>query len=295
MNPAIYRQSDPRWGNLPYKNSPYTVSTDGCGLCAVTHCAIEQSKYWNSTPKTFYSFMKQYATNGDGTEWAGIDAGLDKYVGNSKRHYNMDSFFTELNKGNRVGVILFGKGAAPDGTVWTKGGHYVAFVDYTIENGLHWFYTKDSNGSRCLDGWRSYEKSMKGCIPDIMWTSYFVGWYQDNGWHYMSSNGEKLKNGWAKDKVGWCYLDSKGNLTKNEWVKYKDEWYYLKPDGYMAANEWAKDSHGWMYMGNDGKMLKSKWVRWKNNMYYLKADGYMQTGSADLRCKFDKDGKLVAE
>ena len=294
MNPKIYRQQDPRWASQPYKNKPYTVATDGCGLCAVTHCAIELDKYKNSTPRTFYSFMKQYATNGDGTEWVGIDKGLENYLGNSKRHYNMTSFFDELNKGGRVGVILFGKGTAPDGTVWTGGGHYVAFVQYKVEGGLHYLYTKDSNGNKCLDGWHSYEKSMKGCIPDVMWTAYLSGWVKDpDGWHYYQ-NGEKLKNNWAQDSIGWCYLDKSGNITKSEWIKWKDDWYYLKPDGYMKTNDWQKDSTGWCYLGKDGKQVKGAWIRWKNNMYYIKGDGYMQTGSANIPCSFDADGKLEA-
>ena len=99
--------------------------------------------------------MKQYAAYGDGTEWLGIDKGLEKYVGNYKRHYNMSSFWEEMNKGNRVAVILFGKGIAADGTQWSKGGHYVAALQYKTEAGLHWLYTKDSNGNKCLDGWRA--------------------------------------------------------------------------------------------------------------------------------------------
>ena len=109
--------------------------------------------------------MRQYATNGDGTEWAGIDAGLDMYLGNHMRHYNMKSFWDEVSKGNRVGVILFGSNTAPDGTVWTKSGHYVMFALYKYENGQHWLYTKDSS-YRHLDGWHSYERSMKGCTMD---------------------------------------------------------------------------------------------------------------------------------
>lgn len=298
MNPNIYRQNDPRWGSLAYPRSPYNVASDGCGLCAVTHCAIEQTKYWNSTPKSFWSLMKNYAAYGDGTEWLGIDKGLEKYVGNYKRHYTMASLWEELNKGNRVGVILFGRGTAPDGTVWTGGGHYVAFVNYKYENGLHWLYTKDSNGSKCLDGWRAYEKSMKGCIPDVMWSAEIMknGWYKTDGNWYYYNDGKLVKNDWAKDSKGkWFYLGSDGKMVTSDWVKWKDEWYYLKADGEMAENEWAKDSKGWCYLGAGGKMLKSQWLRWKNNLYYLKADGHMQTGAATLPCTFDNDGKLVTK
>ena len=296
MNPKIYRQNDPKWGTLVYKNSPYTVASDGCGLCAVTHCAIELKKYKNYTPKSFYTFMRKYATNGDGTEWVGIDEGLKKYIGNYKRHYSMESFWTELNKGNRIGIILFGNGVAPDGTQWTKGGHYVAFVDYTIKNNNHWLYTKDSNASKCLDGWHSYEKSMKGCIPDVMWTTEIPkdGWYKENGYWYYYDSGVMVTNNWAQDdSKKWFYLGSDGKMVTSKWVKWKDEWYYLKEDGAMASNEWIKDSTGWCYLNKNGKMAKGAWVKWKNNMYYIDGKGHMVTGSRNVPCEFDDTGKLI--
>ena len=296
MNPNIYRQGDPRWGSLPYPRGSSTVKSDGCGLCAVTHCAIELKKYWGYTPKDTISFMRQYAVYDNGTEWAGIDAGLNKYLGNSMRHYGMTSFWNEVSKGNRVGVILFGSRVAPDGTQWTKSGHYVAFVKYKYEAGQHWLYMKDSS-YRHLDGWKSYEKSMKGCIPDVLWTAEIMkdGWIKENGIWRCYENGTMLKNAWAKDSKGkWFYLGSDGAMVASKWVEWKGDWYYLTASGEMATNQWVKDKLGWCYVGSNGKMLKAKWIRWKDNMYYVKADGHMQTGSAEILCKFDESGKLEA-
>ena len=295
MNPTIFDQGDPRWGSLPYPRGSSTVKTDGCGLCAVTHCAIELKKYWGYTPKDTISFMRQYAVYDNGTEWAGIDAGLDKYIGNHKRHYNMSSFFTEMKKGNRVGVILFGKGTSPDGTVWTLSGHYVAVLKWKYEAGQNWLFCKDSSW-RKLSGWKSYEKSMKGCIPDVLWTAEIMkdGWLKEkNKWYYYE-NGMMLKNGWAKDSKGkWFYLGTDGAMVSSKWVKWRDNWYYLKDNGEMAASEWAKDKKGWCYLNKDGKMVKSVWVKWKDNMYYVDDKGYMVTGSADVPCKFKDSGKLI--
>ena len=49
---------------------------------------------------------------------------------------------------------------------WTTCGHYVAFTDYKVQNGKHWFYTKDSGG-RKHDGWYSYEGAMKGRVAKL--------------------------------------------------------------------------------------------------------------------------------
>ena len=71
MNKNIYRQTDDRWRWLPYPNKGYYLNGSGCGCCAVTHCIIEIEKYKNWTPANVQPYMKQYATYGNGTTWAG--------------------------------------------------------------------------------------------------------------------------------------------------------------------------------------------------------------------------------
>lgn len=318
MNPRIIDQGDKRWAELGYRTLPYTVVKEGCGLCAVTMCAMERVKYWDYTPIDTIDFMRQYATNGDGTEGAGIDAGLDKYIGNHKRFYDMQSFWNEVSKGNRIGIILFNKNIPPDGKEWTFSGHYVMFGEYKYEDGQHWLFTKDSSW-RAKNGWHSYEKNMKGCIS-VLWTAEISknGWrkegddwyyYEDgtmvkNGWRkdsegkwfYLGSDGKMLKNGWAKDKTGkWFYLGKDGAMVESSWIHWKDNWYYLNSDGAMASNEWVKDSKGWCYLGADGKMVNGAWVKWKNNAYYLDGEGHMVTGSRNVPCTFDNSGKLVCK
>lgn len=276
MNTKVYRQYDSRWGNLPYPTSNSTVSSDGCGLCSVTHCAIELDKYKNSTPKDFISFMKQYAVAGNGTRWDGIDAGLNRFIGNSKRFNDMASFWNEVSKGNRVGVILFRSGYGPDNTLWTSSGHYIAFSNFKYENGKHWLYMKDS-GPRCHDGWYAYENSMRGCIQ-LLWTAEIpkTGWFKENGAWYFYSGGAKVKSGWAKDSSGkWFYLGADGKMVKSKWVKSSGYWYYLGSDGAMITNGWAKDSKHWYYMDANGKITKSKWIKSNGKWYYLKENGVM--------------------
>lgn len=282
-------QGDPRWAKLPYKDLPYTVVEEGCGLCAVSMCA-------NLTPLDTIDYMRQFATNGNGTTWEGIDKGLDKFVGNHMRVYvpsSMNPAWEELNKGNRMGIILFGDEEAPDGTEWTKSGHYVQFDDYKVEGGQHWFYTQDS-GWRNHTGWYSYEQSMRGCIPYLIWVARKMknGWIKEGGEWYFYKNGKKL-TGWLEDN-GWYFLGNDGAMVSSNMVNDKGNRYYMKANGLMASNEWVKFKNGYRYFGKSGKMAKG-WLKWKSNFYYLDKNGYMVTGSKKLTCKFASDGKLVTK
>ena len=175
MNSALYKQADSRWGKKPYPSGS-TMSGCGCGCVACTHVVIEQNKYKNYTPENLRPWMvsQGFAIRGQGTTWNGITKTLEHY-GYKVVHIGindpMSKAWVELNKGNRIGVILFRSGKAPNGTVWTASGHYVAFTDYKVQNGLHYFYTKDSGGRNhdsAKYGYYSYEKSMKGLVYQ-MW------------------------------------------------------------------------------------------------------------------------------
>lgn len=182
MNTKIFRQYEGSWANKPYPTKGCRVSGAGCGLVALTHIAIEQEDKKNWTPETLRPYMLKhgYAISGQGTTWNGMTQTLH-YLGYKNVCYITESMpmkdaFAELNKGNRIGIILFYGGYSkrykkwyrtPDGTVWTANGHYIMFGNYKYENGKHWFYLKDSGG-RKHDGWYSYETSMKGCVGQ-MW------------------------------------------------------------------------------------------------------------------------------
>ena len=173
MNNIIYKQYDNRWANKPYPSSNSTFSGNGCGCVACTHLIIEQNKYKNKTPETFRKYMvsQGFAYAGQGTTWSGITKTLEHY-GYSVTHIGindpMSKAWKELDKGNRIGIILFLGGRGPDGTCWTAGGHYIAFTDYKkTSDGKHKMFMKDS-GSRDHDGWYFYEKSMKGTVYQ-MW------------------------------------------------------------------------------------------------------------------------------
>lgn len=183
MNSALYKQYDSRWGSKPYPTKSSSFAGNGCGCCACTHVLIEQDRFKDYTPEPFRKWMvdQGFAYVNQGTSWEGIRKTLE-YFGHKVIHIGindpMSKAWAELNKGNRIGVILFKGGRAPNGMVWTAGGHYVAFTDYYVgKDGRHYFYTKDSGGrdnDSVKHGYYSYENSMKGLVYQ-MWIVEKIG------------------------------------------------------------------------------------------------------------------------
>lgn len=181
MRTQIFKQYSGPWASLPFPGGGTNVKGAGCGLCSVTHILIEDDRYKNYTPTDVRPYMVKWAVRNAGLIHEGIPDTLRHYGMENIKEFgcnaSMNDIFTELNKGSRIGVILFykcnsrGKTIAsigPDGTCWTGGGHFIGFTDYKVKDGKHWFYMKDS-GSRNHDGWYSYENSMKGCVWKV-WT-----------------------------------------------------------------------------------------------------------------------------
>jgi len=180
-NTTTYKQYDSRWRWWVYPKKSWYLNGCGCGCLSVFHCVLELNKYLGLSAealmRTVYNYMKQFAVAGDGTKRDGITAGL-KHFGFKDVFRCGDKPMSELfkrldEKGDHVGVLVFGKVSkgktipcyGPDGTLWTKGGHYIAYNGYRVRNGQHEFHMMDS-GSRNHSGWYSYEKSMRGCVMD---------------------------------------------------------------------------------------------------------------------------------
>ena len=173
MNKTIFKQLNGKWSSLPYPTRSSSFGGNGCGCCACVHVAIEQPWKADWTPATLRPWMisKGFAISGQGTTWSGITETL-KHLGHKnvvwvQRKDPMSKAWAELNKGNRIGVMLVDNSRTPDGTYWTASGHYVMFYKYAYENGKHYFWIKDSGG-RGHDGKFCYEKSLRGALPQ-MW------------------------------------------------------------------------------------------------------------------------------
>lgn len=218
MNKTIWKQTNSRWSGKPYPVSSSSFGGNGCGCCACVHIAMEQEKYKDWTPESLRPWMiKQgFAIKGKGTTWNGITETL-KHIGHKTvvRVWSdpMSAAWKELDKGNRIGIILFNSNVAPNGTRWSASGHYVAFTDYRIKDGLHQFYCKDSGG-RNHDGWYSYERSMRGCVAKL-WIVEKIG---------------------AKKKETSSSPKYKGDVVDVSYVQSKEiDWKKVKADGITGA------------------------------------------------------------
>lgn len=166
MRDTVYSQLNPKWAGLPYPDKKYTIGSSGCGCCSVANIIIESEKYKKYTPKTIQPYMVQYAVPAQGTRWVGIAKGLEHYGFKAINHATMSDLFKTLkDRKTRLGVILFRAGTK-GGVTWTTSGHYVAFTDYKVKNGRHYFYIKDSGG-RKHTGWYCYETQMKSLVVQV--------------------------------------------------------------------------------------------------------------------------------
>lgn len=276
MQKTIFRQYDSRWGSLGYPTKDSSFEDNGCGCCACTHIVIEKEKYKDYTPKNLRTYMVEqgFAIRGQGTLWAGITKTLEHYgfkVVKPNIAYDMDAAWKELNKGNRAGVLLFGSGTR-GGVMWTSSGHYVAFLDYKVQNGKHYFYTKDSGG-RKNDGWHCYEDTMRGLLPQ-MWivelpkettkkvtTTKYVT---------LASMNFRTKATTAKESKVICSI----------------------PKG-TAVNIQSVDKNGWGKLSYNGK---TGYVRIKGEKTYcVKVTAYKTLEAMNFRTKAStkKDAKII--
>ena len=278
MNSALFKQADSRWGKKPYPSGS-TMAGCGCGCVACTHIIIEQDKYKNYTPENVRPYMvsQGFAIRGQGTTWNGITKTLQHY-GYKVVHIGindpMSKAWTELNKGNRIGIILFRGGRGPNGTVWTAGGHYVAFTDYKMKDGLHYFYTKDSGGRNhdsAKYGYYSYERSMKGVVYQ-MWIVERI-----NAPKVATTVAQVVKTATASAAPKTLTVDGKGGVST---VKATQKFFGTKQDGVITgqkkANKKFYSSLTSVKFGKGGSVTVKKLQSWVG----AKPDGVLGQGTA---------------
>lgn len=167
-----FKQYDSKWGNLPYPSGSDNLANSGCGCVACTDLVVYNPKYAKYTPKQVRKYMvkKGYAVKGQGTSWYGIQPTLEHYGLKVKWPDLMTDLFKLLNKGPWNCGILLMKAGTKGGITWTTVGHFIAFTDYKVKGGKHYFKIKDP-GPRDHDGWYCYETTMKGLVRHC-WCAY---------------------------------------------------------------------------------------------------------------------------
>lgn len=159
-----YKQADSRWGRKNYNGSS-TMATAGCGPTSVAMLAYAVDGKTDPWDVALYMKKHGYAVRNQGTAWSGIPAAMKSFGLKDVQWVSaMADVFNYFSKGY-CGVFLFRAGSR-GGICWTTGGHYIAVTDYKVQNGKHYFYTRDSGG-RNHTGWYCYETQMKGLIPQI--------------------------------------------------------------------------------------------------------------------------------
>ena len=171
MNKTKFMQTDSRWGGLGYPKKPWYIRNCGCGECSIANVIIEMDKYASYTPATIQPYCKQFADpNGNGTYHSGIPKMMEHYgLTEVKEHATMSSLWTELAKGDRVAIYLFGKREAGTKHVrWTSSGHFTASVDFKYVGSEPYVYMKDSySNSSNRNGWISYTANMRGAVLKV--------------------------------------------------------------------------------------------------------------------------------
>ena len=167
MGYITYKQYDSRWGNKNYNGSS-NMATAGCGPTAVAMLAYAVDG--KTTPIQTMKFMQKngYAIYNNGTAWSGIPACMKAFGLQDVKKINVGTSMKEVWKYLKEGycaVFLFSVGSR-GGVCWTTAGHYVAVTNYRYSDSQHMLYTRDSGG-RDHTGWYSYEKHMKGLIPQV--------------------------------------------------------------------------------------------------------------------------------
>ena len=311
-----FRQDDSRWGKMYYPRYPYTMAGSACGATACADLIVSNPKYASYTPVEIAKWMinKGYAIPGNGTARNGITNCLKSFGFAVKRHDNMTTFLSELNKGNVIGIILFG-GGTRGGVTWTTEGHYVAFSSYKIENGQHKFYMHDP-GWRRNDGWFSYETHMRGLLV-AMWTATpmkrSTPSTKDINVTYKSLMEMNVRKGASTtyQKVGvvpagavlqatkscgnWVYIPKYNSLSG--WICVKDNYTtYLKPISKYTGSWPVLPSRGYFQKGDKGEQVTriQAFLNWWGNCK-LATDGIYGAKTMEAVKKFQKAAKLTAD
>ena len=167
LKPVDYKQSDKRWGDLPYAvdGEKSTIKSAGCGPTALANVlAAIVSTYIDPVTLAAWARYHNYKVKNSGTSYSFFVPCAKEY-GVTVRRINTANVYgktthavhtqalAELQKGNWL-IACMGKG------LWTSSGHYITV--YGCENGM--IYINDpasTKATRACNTWELLKSQVK--------------------------------------------------------------------------------------------------------------------------------------
>lgn len=217
-----FKQTDPRWNTWPYAGE--NINNAGCGPTSMADIVAALSTGIFPPDVADWLQVHGYASNGFGTYWEGIPAGIRAFGGEGTqlvyssmlgmRTSTVFDRFREHLRSGYCGIMLMGNGGSP--VKWTNGGHYIAAVGFQDEKIL--IYDPASTSRTGWHPWSDFIPSIKILyttnVPSITAPedhAYVIRM----GWLHHGSTGEKVKliqkvwkaYGWYKGSIDGKYED----------------------------------------------------------------------------------------
>lgn len=217
-----FKQTDPRWNTRPYAGE--NINNAGCGPTSMAD--IIAALRPEVLPPDVADWLQQhgFASNGMGTYWEGIPAGVRAFGGEGvqlvyssmlgmRSSTVFDRFQEHLSSGY-CGIMLMGNGGSP--VKWTNGGHYIAAVGY--QDGKVLIYDPASSARTGWHPWSDFIPSIKILytlnIPSLT-APLDYAYIIRMRWLHLGSTGPKVRllqkvwkaYGWYKNSIDGKYGD----------------------------------------------------------------------------------------
>lgn len=166
--PKIYRQTDKRWANKPYRVKGRENSTIGGSGCGPTSAAMIVATLAdpNVTPVTAcnWAMKKGYKAVGQGTYYTFFEPFFKKYGIECEQVPGANSYHKNNTSADKIALAALKAGkyviACMGPGIWTRGGHFV--VAYRYDNGKVYINDPASSAAhRAVNTWGNFQNEAK--------------------------------------------------------------------------------------------------------------------------------------
>lgn len=271
MKKTKFMQTDGKWGGLGYPKKPWYIRNCGCGAVSIANIIIEMDKYAKYTPATIQPYCKQFAAkNGDGTYWSGIPTMMKHYgLTGVKECATMSDLWKEMQKGNRVAILLMGsRNAGTKKVHWTSGGHFVAAVGYKVDKSDHYLYIKDSYSNSSLrNGWCGYKTHLKGDVIKVWVGTLSAESVDNNGKLKVDGSGGKAT---VKETQRFFGTKQDGVITGQEDKRLAKYYPALHSVEYgKGGSSCIRKLQKWLGLTENGQLCEGTVAAWQNRLKEL--------------------------